>query len=44
MSQARGTMFDQVIQYFFQNLSSETQASKDEEEYLSYAQELSIEV
>lgn len=41
MSQA---MFDQVIHYFFQNLSADTQACRDEERSLSYAQELSIEV
>ncbi|XP_019132627.2 serine/threonine-protein kinase PLK4 isoform X1 [Larimichthys crocea] len=40
MSQA---MFDQVIHYFFQNLSADTQACRDEERSLSYAQELSIE-
>lgn len=36
MSQARGTMFDQVIHHFL--------ASRDEEKRLSYAQELRIEV
>lgn len=42
MSQTRGAMFDQVIHYFFQNLSPDT--PRDERKSLSYAQELSIEV
>ncbi len=44
MSQTREAMFDRVIHYFFQNLSADTQASRDEEKSLSYAQELRIEV
>lgn len=44
MSQARGTMFDQVIHHFFQNISADGQASRDEERSLSSAQELRIEV
>lgn len=43
MSLAKGTMFDQVIDYYFQNLSADSQV-RDEENILSYAQELRIEV
>lgn len=44
MSQARGNMLDQVIHYYFQNLSADTTASSDEESRLFYDQELRIEV
>lgn len=44
MSQARETMLDQLIHYFFQNLSTDIQTSEDEEKGLSHAQELRIEV
>lgn len=43
MSQERGKMFDQVIDYFFQNLS-DTTPKDDEESRLFYDQELRIEV
>lgn len=41
MSQA---VFDQLIHHFFQNLSADTRASRDEEKTLFCAQELRIEV
>ncbi|XP_071354869.1 serine/threonine-protein kinase PLK4 isoform X1 [Trachinotus anak] len=43
MSQTRGTMFDHLIHYFFQNLPADIQASRDEEKSLAYTKELRIE-
>ncbi|XP_060919023.1 serine/threonine-protein kinase PLK4 isoform X1 [Labrus mixtus] len=43
MSQVRGTAFDHLIHYVFQNPSADTQASRDEEKGLCYTQELRIE-
>lgn len=44
MSQPGGSLFDQFLHYYFQNLSADAQASRNEEIGLFFTPDISIEV